>query len=186
MWQELRTVTRILREQRRLSAFTREQLEADKLRRFHEFVQQPVPNISGSRYLSIRNLVGRTEIVPTFTNDDGVDDFVSPHTINEIFVAGVTRFQLQMTSANSFAFPACLDPALDASARSQAVAALEARLRAILVQKRMGSVRFAIEIRDEIAPDPHTRKFRLIVDRRGETPSTKDSGALEGLRSAGV
>ena len=129
-------------------------------------VLQPVANTSGTRHLKIRNIVGRTELVPLFVNDAGVEDFVSPHTINEIFVAGVTKFQLQITSATSFTFLVCLDPALDASARGQALHTLEVRLREILAQKRMSSVHFTIEPRDDIGVDPRTRKFRLIVDAR--------------------
>jgi phenylacetate-coenzyme A ligase PaaK-like adenylate-forming protein len=135
-------------------------------------ILQPVPCPAGSRHLCIRNLVGRTELVPLFLNEDGVEDFISPHTINEVFVAGVTRFQLQITSASSFTFLACLDSALDAAARAKAIAALEARLREILAQKRMGSVQFTIEVCDKIAADPRTRKFRLIVDRRSTNTKT--------------
>lgn len=129
-------------------------------------ILQPVPNTSGTRHLKIRNLVGRTELVPMFLNDDGAEDFVSPHTINEIFVAGVTRFQLQITSNTSFTFLVCFDPSLDANARSQALQTLDGRLRDILAQKRMSSVRFTIEPREDIGVDPRTRKFRLIVDAR--------------------
>lgn len=129
-------------------------------------ILQPVPNTTGTRHLKIRNLVGRTELVPLFINDNGVEDFVSPHTINEIFVAGVTKFQLRITSKTSFTFLVCLEPTLDAQARTQALQALDARLREILAQKRMSSVQFALEPREDIGVDPRTRKFRLIVDGR--------------------
>jgi phenylacetate-coenzyme A ligase PaaK-like adenylate-forming protein len=129
-------------------------------------ILQPVPNESGTRHLKIRSLVGRTELVPMFINDDGVEDFVSPHTINEIFVAGVTRFQLHITGSSSFTFLVCLDPQLDDAARTRALQTLDTRLREILAQKRMSGVQFKIEPRDEIAADPRTRKFRLIVDAR--------------------
>jgi phenylacetate-CoA ligase len=150
-------------------------------------ILHPVASPPGSRHLSIRNLVGRTEMVPMFLNDDGVEDFVSPHTINEIFVAGVMRFQLQIASATSFVFAVCLDPALDDAGRARAIAALETRLREILAQKRMRSVQFRIDVREEIAHDERTRKFRLIVDRRTETQSTSSpSIGLASVRSAHV
>lgn len=129
-------------------------------------ILQLVPNAAGTRHLKIRNIVGRSELAPLFVNDAGVEDFVSPHTINEIFVAGVTRFQLQITGRTSFTFLVCLDPTLDAAAKSQALRALDTRLREILVRKRMSSVQFSIETRDEIGVDPRTRKLRLIVDAR--------------------
>jgi phenylacetate-coenzyme A ligase PaaK-like adenylate-forming protein len=126
-------------------------------------ILQPVTNTSGSRHLKIRNLIGRTELVPKFLNDDGAEDFVSPHTINEIFVAGVTKFQLHVTGPKTFTFFVCLDPSLDAAARARALAVLDTRLREILAQKKMSSVRHTIEVRDSIDADPHTRKFRLIT-----------------------
>ena len=59
--------------------------------------------------LQIQNLVGRTEQMPVFVNGAGAKDFISPHIINEIFVKGVTRFQMQITGPSSFRFPICLD-----------------------------------------------------------------------------
>jgi phenylacetate-CoA ligase len=121
----------------------------------------------GDRDLVIENLVGRTELTPTFTTRTGATDFISPHIINEIFVAGVTRFQLRLTSATSFRFLVCLEPGLRATARDRAVSAVKARLAEILAQKAMETVTFEVEVLDAIPLDPRTRKFRLIVDERG-------------------
>ncbi len=129
-------------------------------------ILHPVAGPPASRHLSIRNLVGRTELVPTFVNDAGTEDFISPHTINELFVAGVVRFQLEISGAAAFKFLVCLDPSLDASMRDTSIAGVERRLREILAQKRMSNVQFSIEVREDLPADPRTRKFRLIVDRR--------------------
>ena len=75
----------------------------------------PIPSEEHAPYLVIENIVGRNELLPRFKNRDGVEDFVSPHTINEVFVAGVTRFQLHLTGDAEFRFMICLDPALDAA-----------------------------------------------------------------------
>jgi phenylacetate-CoA ligase len=114
--------------------------------------------------LVIRNLVGRSERVPTFTGKDGKSDFISPHTINEIFVAGITRFQMRLTGASSFRFLVCLDPGLDAGAKEVAVKAVQARLQEILGQKGLDDVAFNVEPVCDIPVDPKTRKFRLIVE----------------------
>ncbi|MEI7933149.1 MAG: hypothetical protein WCI21_08870 [Alphaproteobacteria bacterium] len=118
------------------------------------------------RELVIENLVGRTERTPVFTNAAGQSDFISPHTINEVFVAGVTRFQFQITGEASFRFPICLDPALDAAGQARAVARIEARLGEILAQKDMGNVTFEVPVVDDIPVNAKTRKFQLIVDLR--------------------
>jgi phenylacetate-CoA ligase len=121
------------------------------------------------RDLVIEALVGRTERTPTFVNKDGLSDFISPHTINEIFVAGVTRFQFQITGEASFRFPICLDPGLDAEGRAAAVAGVEARLAEILRQKAMDNVRFEVPVVADIPVNARTRKFQLIVDTRAAT-----------------
>jgi len=119
-----------------------------------------------SPHLVIRNLVGRSERVPTFTVKDGTRDFISPHTINEIFVAGVSRFQLRLTGEETFRFLVCLDAGLDEAARAAAIAGVEARLAEILAQKGMDNVAYEVEAVADIPVDPRTRKFRLIVDER--------------------
>jgi len=128
-------------------------------------VLRPVAHKSDpeSPYLEIESLVGRTEMMPRFPNLDGGEDFISPHTINEIFVPGVARFQMQLTGAASFRFAACLDPGLTHEQRAEAVRRLEAQLRGILEQKRMSNVRFAIQVVDHLAVNPRTRKFQLII-----------------------
>jgi phenylacetate-coenzyme A ligase PaaK-like adenylate-forming protein len=119
-----------------------------------------------SPYLEVESLVGRSEMMPRFLNEAGTEDFISPHTINEIFVAGVVRFQLQVTGASSFCFLVCLDPQLNAAQRAQVVANVNARLREILAQKRMANVSADVRVVDDIAVNPRTRKFQLIVDCR--------------------
>jgi phenylacetate-coenzyme A ligase PaaK-like adenylate-forming protein len=126
----------------------------------------PIASEEHAPYLVIENIVGRNELLPRFRNRDGVEDFVSPHTINEVFVAGVTRFQLQLTGEAEFSFMICLDPTLDAASRSAAAAAVGARLREILARKRMDNVRFEVVPTDDLPVNPQTRKFQLIVDRR--------------------
>jgi phenylacetate-coenzyme A ligase PaaK-like adenylate-forming protein len=120
----------------------------------------------GARRIVIENLVGRTELMPLFVNSAGDQDFISPHTINEIFVPGVTRFQMQITGPSSFRFLICVEAALDDQARTAAAAAVEARLEEILQQKGLANVTFQVSIVAEIPLNERTRKFQLIVDGR--------------------
>ena len=117
----------------------------------------------GAPRIIIRNLVGRTEKLPLFVNASGNKDFISPHTINEIFVRGVTRFQMQITGDASFRFPICVEPDLDSAQRGAAVAGVEARLKEILAQKGLGNVTFDVPIVENIPLNERTRKFQLIV-----------------------
>lgn len=126
----------------------------------------PVSNDADPRSLRIRNLVGRTERMPTFLNAAGKPDFISPHIINEVFVPGVTRFQLRMTTPTAFRFLAVLDPALDAAGRQAAVDGLNRRLKEILAQKGLSNVTFEVQPVDAIPVNERTRKFQLIVDEK--------------------
>jgi len=121
-----------------------------------------------ARRIVIQNLVGRLEQMPTFVNSAGATDFISPHTINEVFVQGVTRFQMQITGPSSFRFPICVDAALDAAARHAAAAGIKVRLQEILLQKGLGNVTFEVPIVEDIPLNERTRKFQLIVQRTAD------------------
>jgi phenylacetate-CoA ligase len=113
----------------------------------------------------IEGLVGRAERLPLFSNAAGEQDFISPHTINEIFVPGVTRFQMQITGPASFRFPICVETMLNETQRGMAIAGVEARLREILTQKGLGNVAFEVTIVPDIPLNERTRKFQLIVNQ---------------------
>ena len=114
----------------------------------------------------IESLVGRNELQPVFINRDGVEDFISPHTINEVFVTGLTRFQLHLLSPTSFRFMVCLDAQLTPEEREQCCAGVTKRLQEILARKHMENVQFTVEVTDDLPVNPVTRKFQLIVDKR--------------------
>lgn len=116
--------------------------------------------------LVVESLVGRCEQMPTFTNSHGEPDFISPHTINEIFVKGVTRFQMQITGETSFRFPVCVESELSSDEKSVVVTAVEKRLHEIFLQKGLGNVAFEVLIVEEIPLSQATRKFQLIVDNK--------------------
>jgi phenylacetate-CoA ligase len=119
----------------------------------------------GAPRIIIESLVGRAERMPLFVNAAGDTDFISPHTINEIFVKGVTRFQMQITGPDSFRFAICLEHTLDQAQRSAAVAGVRARLAEILAQKGLSNVFFEVPIVAEIPLNERTRKFQLIVNQ---------------------
>lgn len=128
-------------------------------------ILRPV-STTDSRHIVVEGLVGRSEKLPTFLNSAGVTDFISPHTINEIFVKGVTRFQMQLTGPSAFRFPICVADELTQVERSAVVSGVESRLQEILQQKGLGNVRFEVPVVSQIPLNERTRKFQLIVDQR--------------------
>ncbi|ARV19186.1 hypothetical protein AEP_02259 [Curvibacter sp. AEP1-3] len=115
-------------------------------------------------YQMIRGIIGRSESAPQFINEDGANDFISPHTINEIFVPGVARFQMRVQTSESFSFLVCMEKGLSSTEIANAIDLLKSRIRQILQKKKMSNVYFEIHHVDELLVDPATRKFRLIVN----------------------
>ena len=118
-----------------------------------------------ARRTVIQNLVGRTELMPVFVNGAGAKDFISPHIVNEIFVNGVTRFQMQITGPSSFCFLICVEAGLADAERAAAAAGVRARLNDILAQKGLSNVAFEVRIVADIPLNERTRKFQLIVNQ---------------------
>jgi phenylacetate-coenzyme A ligase PaaK-like adenylate-forming protein len=114
-------------------------------------------------YRLVHSLVGRTEIVPMFLNRDGSEDFISAFTIIELFIPGVSRFQMRLIDNANFEFAICPDASLDESGRKAAFDATESRLHEILAQKLMENVRFDVLIVDDLPVNEKTGKFQLIV-----------------------
>lgn len=123
-------------------------------------------DLSHVPYLIVDSLVGRSEISPAFENADGEVDFLSPHTINEIYVAGVRRFQMRLVGPTKFRFLICLERQLRPEQREAAVADTKQRLLEILDQKHMSNVDFEITVVDDLPVNRRTRKFQMIVDER--------------------
>jgi len=127
-------------------------------------VIRPVENDkSAEPYLLIHSLVGRTEILPNFINRDGTEDFISALTIVELFIPGVSRFQMRLIDKIRFDFAICLEPELDEGGRIDAVNATNQKLQEILNQKLMENVKFEVLLVDDLPVNEKTGKFQLIV-----------------------
>jgi phenylacetate-CoA ligase len=132
--------------------------------RMSDILRPIAPQPTSSPYIVIDSLVGRTEKMPMFVNRDGAEDFIHPISVVELFIAGVTRFQMRLIDKTSFQFAVCLDPQLDAVQRAGTLAATEKRLREFLEQKLMSNVTFTVLTVADLPVDPKTGKFKLIVD----------------------
>lgn len=126
-------------------------------------ILQPMASQRHAPYLVIDGLVGREEMQPVFRNQDGIEEFVSPHSIRPTHVDGVRRFQMRLLSDTRFDLLICLEDSLDAGERAACLAAMEQRMRAVLSRKRMDNVVFDVLEVDDLPVDPVTRKFRVIV-----------------------
>ncbi len=129
-----------------------------------EDVLDPLPACRGVLpFRAVKDIVGRMEHAPVFTNRRGTEDFISPIILVEFHVRHLRRFQVQVLGRTSFLFRAVLDEGLDPAGREEVLRNIRAKLREILVQKEMDNVTFEIEEVGDLAVDPKTGKFRLIV-----------------------
>ncbi|MBE9529298.1 MAG: phenylacetate--CoA ligase family protein [Proteobacteria bacterium] len=114
-------------------------------------------------FTKIKEVVGRSEYIPYFTNEGGAEDFISPHIINEFFVRNLQRFQMVVVDKKSFIFKVIIDSSLESAARAVTIEEIEARLKEILSEKGLGNVTFGIERVDDLPVDKKTGKFKLII-----------------------
>jgi phenylacetate-coenzyme A ligase PaaK-like adenylate-forming protein len=114
-------------------------------------------------FSKIENVVGRREMSPVFVNNLGQEDFISPHMVVEIFVKGLSAFQLVLESNQSFHFKVQYEKNLSDSEKMICQEELRDKLQSILNQKKMTNVQFEIQEVDQLWVDPKTGKFRLII-----------------------
>ncbi len=114
-------------------------------------------------FTKVKEVVGRSEYIPYFTNRDGLDDFISPHIINEFFVKNLRRFQMRVVDKRSFVFKVIIDPSIVGAERARTLGEIETRLKAILSEKGLDNVTFKIEEADDLPVDEKTGKFKLIL-----------------------
>lgn len=118
---------------------------------------------SSSPYRRVNEVVGRSEVVPWFRNEAGARDFVSPSVIVEIYVPDIRRFQMELVDQQSFVFRYCVEPGLAEQARRAARDGLQAKLAGILRRKGMANIRYDLVEVEDLAVDPRTGKFKLIL-----------------------
>ena len=114
-------------------------------------------------YPVIEPLVGREGWVPWFRNALGQSEFLSASAIEQASVPGVWRFQFRCKDETSFRIAVCLDSGLDASQQARTVAAVRERVREVLNKKGLSNVAFDVDVVEDIAVNPVTRKFQTVL-----------------------
>jgi len=130
-----------------------------------EDVLVPMKNEENCRlpYTKVKEVVGRNEYVPYFTNSHGDEDFISPHIINEFFVRHVKRFQMQVEGRTSFVFKVVTEKGLPEESHLAMLEEIREKLGKILAEKEMVNVNFRIFEVDDLPVDKITGKFKLIL-----------------------
>jgi phenylacetate-CoA ligase len=107
----------------------------------------------------IEKIAGRSEEFLWFTKVDGSKEFIHPLMLDEFFVPGLEKFQFVQTMTDRLVMKAVTHGEKD-----HIVSAICDRMKVILAQKELNqTVRFDVELVDNIQNDPKTGKRRLIV-----------------------
>jgi len=113
----------------------------------------------GSPFSVIKNIAGRQEDFLWFEKPNGEKEYVHPIVIVEFFVPGLEKLQVIQTERNRFRMNVVIH-----GNKEDALLAIRRRMKEILKGKGLeGVVSFEVEVVKEIAHDPKTGKFKLII-----------------------
>jgi len=113
----------------------------------------------GSPFSVIKNIAGRQEDFLWFEKPNGEKECIHPIMIVEFFVPGLEKLQVIQTERNRFWMKVVIH-----GSKEDALSAIHLRMNEILQGKGLeGVVSFEVEVVNEIARDPKTGKFKLIV-----------------------
>jgi phenylacetate-coenzyme A ligase PaaK-like adenylate-forming protein len=135
-----------------------------------------LPSLEHSPYRAITDVVGRVEQLAKFRNRRGEIDGISPHTINEILIPCVRRFQMRILGLESFCLAVVFDSSASALQKQEALAIARRNLAAILREKEMDNVTFDVTAVDDLPVDSKSGKFRLIVSQGAEEQTSSLGG----------
>ena len=114
-------------------------------------------------FTKVSESFGRSEMVPVFTNSNGVDDFISWGVVVEFLVENVKQFQMEVVDKTSFIFKFVPQSGLNETERSVMMKAIRDEWDEILAGKNLANVSYEIHEVSELKVDPKTGKFKLIV-----------------------
>jgi phenylacetate-CoA ligase len=107
----------------------------------------------------IEKIAGRSEEVLWFIRADGSREFIHPLMLDEFFIPGLEKFQFVQTMTDKLVMKAVIQ-----GEKEHVVSAIRERVQVILTEKKLDqTVRFDVELVDDIQNDPRTGKRRLIV-----------------------
>lgn len=112
----------------------------------------------------IKAIAGRTEDFLWFEDDRGRAEYLHPILLAEFFVPGLRKFQFIQTGKNSLTMKAVIEEGGD---KAKILQEIKARMKKILEEKKLDAiVVFFVEEVNDIANDPKTGKFKLVIPHK--------------------
>ena len=107
-------------------------------------------------------LLGRSEDILWFEDDNGKQEFLHPLAIEGFCIEGLMDYQFRQTGRDAFEMDAEISSAeYKESVRQEMLR----QMKLILQEKGLGFVQFYVNFVDEIKADPQTGKKRLILEK---------------------
>lgn len=123
------------------------------------------PNNGKYPFQVATGLLGRSEDILWFENDNGKQEFLHPLAIEGFCIDGLMDYQFRQTSRDTFEMDAEISsPEYQESVRQEMLR----QMKHILREKGLGFVQFYVNFVDEIKADPKTGKKRLILEKHEE------------------
>jgi phenylacetate-CoA ligase len=117
----------------------------------------------GCPFPVIKNIAGRQEEFLWFEKPDGTKEYIHPIMMVEFFVPGLEKLQIIQSQKNRFLMKVVIHGNKEA-----VLPAIRHRMAEILAGKRLEDVvSFEVEVVNEIAHDPKTGKYKLIIPFEG-------------------
>jgi len=107
----------------------------------------------------VENVVGRTEFVIWFENNEGEMDFIHPLIFTDFYVKGLDKIQIAIKSKASFEFRAVISSKNKEKVKKN----IAKKLDKLLSEKKFTNVKYEIKIVDNLSMDKKTGKFKLVV-----------------------
>jgi len=114
----------------------------------------------GCAFTRAETIEGRDEDILWLCDKNGKLDFLHPLSVEGICAKGLIDYQIRQTELDSFVLWAQVDEHADKSVIRRQITDV---LSAVLAEKKLSGVRFAIEFVPQLLPDARTGKKRLIV-----------------------
>ncbi|MGP8313083.1 phenylacetate--CoA ligase family protein [Enterocloster aldenensis] len=126
-------------------------------------LQEPEPE-EKYPFTKAKGLLGRSEDIMWFEQEDGRRDFLHPLAVEGFCIEGLIDYQFVQTGKDSFKMTAELGEGADGD---RVLAEVTGQMKGILSEKRLDFVRFTVSRVDAIHPDPKSGKKKLILNNNG-------------------
>lgn len=110
-------------------------------------------------YTVIENIIGRTEDLIWFRNENGKLDSLHPFLFVGLYIEGLIKFQVVLKNEESFSFLAVIDE----ENNDRIIRDIKNKIDGILSLKKFTNIKYKIELVKDIPIDKKTGKYKFII-----------------------